>query len=122
MRQTPQSLATLGLMLIAMGLVLAFIWWLVVYSPIGLGKAFDVLIDGPEMRRTFNGVFVVVLTVDAIAAIVCFFLAAVKVLQDWVHRLTGKASMPAATGAVSVERLIKEASIETETAPSERVD
>ncbi len=122
MRQTPQSLATLGLMLIAMGLVLAFIWWLVVYSPIGFGRAFDVLIDGAEMRRTFNGVFVVVLTVDAIAAIACFFLAAVKVLQDWVHRLTGNASTAAAKGAVSVERLIEEASIETEKAQSERAD
>ena len=122
MRQTPQSLATLGLMLIAMGLVLAFIWWLVVYSPIGFGRAFDVLIDGAEMRRTFNSVFVVVLTVDAIAAIVCFFLAAVKVLQDWVHRLTAKVSTPAATGAVSVERLIEEASMEAEKTPPERVD
>ena len=122
MRQTPQSLATLGLMLIAMGLVLAFIWWLVVYSPIGFGRAFDVLIDGAEMRRTFNGVFVVVLTVDAIAAIVCFFLAAVKVLQDWVHRLTANTSTPAATGAASVERLIEEASMEAEKTPPERVD
>ena len=122
MRQTPQSLATLGLMLIAMGLVLAFIWWLVVYSPIGFGRAFDVLIDGAEMRRTFNGVFVVVLTVDAIAAIVCFFLAAVKVLQDWVHRITGNESTPAATGAVSVEQLIGEVSFEAEKAPPERAD
>ena len=122
MRQTPQSLATLGLMLIAMGLVLAFIWWLVVYSPIGFGRAFDVLIDGPEMRRTFNGVFVVVLTVDAIAAIVCFFLAAMRILQDWVKRLTGKTDTPVASGAASVERLIEEASFEAERTSSERAD
>lgn len=122
MRQTPQSLVTLGIVLIAMGLVLVFIWWLVVYSPIGLGKAFDVLIDGPEMRRTFNGVFVVVVTVDGIGAIICFFLAVVKVLQDWMDRLKRRANTPPMPAPVSVEQLIEEVSFEAEKAPPKRAD
>ena len=102
-----------------MGFVLAFIWWLIVFSPIGFGRAFDVIIGGDDLRNTFNTVFVVVLTVDGIGAIVCFFFAVVKILQDWLHRLTGKA-VPVATSAASVKRLLEEASIESERTPPER--
>ena len=101
-----------------MDLVLAFIWWLIVFSPIGFGRAFDVIIGGDDLRNTFNTVFVVVLTVDGIGAIVCFFLAAVKILQEWMHRLTGKTS----TAASSIEQLVGGASMEAEKAPPERVD
>ena len=81
MIKSSKSFATLSLIFLAMVLVMAFIWWLVVYSPLGMRKAFEVMIDGEAMRSTFNSTFLVFISTGMVAAILSIMLSGLRRLQ-----------------------------------------
>ena len=58
-RQQALSLMTLGAILVAMAAIVALIWWVVVLSPIGFGRAFDHTIGGGDMKTKVSGVFII---------------------------------------------------------------
>lgn len=81
MIKSSRSLATLALVLVAMCLVMLFIWWLVVYSPVGMRKAFEVMIGGDDMRSTFNTTFIVIICTALAGALFSFVLSGIKWFQ-----------------------------------------
>jgi len=56
------SLMTLGAILAGMAAVLAIIWWVVVLSPIGFGRAFEHTIGGGDMKTKVSVVFIVAIS------------------------------------------------------------
>ena len=54
-----RGLLTLGAILVASAAIAALVWWVVVLSPIGFGRAFEHTIGGDAMRVKVNSVFIV---------------------------------------------------------------
>ncbi len=68
-REVARSLITLGAILIATAVIVAFIWWVVVLSPIGFGRAFEHTIGGDSMRTKVSGVFIIAISLAVIGGI-----------------------------------------------------
>ena len=63
-RQQAISLMTLGAILVAMAAIVAIIWWVVVLSPIGFGRAFEHTIGGGDMKTKVSGVFIIAISLS----------------------------------------------------------
>ncbi len=68
-RQQALSLMTLGAILVAMAAIVAIIWWVVVLSPIGFGRAFEHTIGGDDMKTKVSGVFIIAIGLSLAGAI-----------------------------------------------------
>lgn len=76
--KSSRSLLTLGLVFLAMAAVLALIWWLIAFSPIGIKKVFEVHIDGDALRTTFNNTFVILISTTVVGAAISALLGAFR--------------------------------------------
>lgn len=61
LEQAAKALLTLGAILATAAVIVTIVWWVVVLSPIGFGRAFEHTIGGDAMRIKVNSVFLVII-------------------------------------------------------------
>ena len=64
-----RTFLSLGAILIASAAIAALVWYVVVLSPIGFGRAFEHTIGGDAMRVKVNSVFIVAIGLSSLGGV-----------------------------------------------------